>query len=418
MSQTMVAGLELYLHIPFCVKKCRYCDFLSFSEGGETRRRYVEKLLEEIRACGKRPGMEQRKVSSVFIGGGTPSLLEPGQVEEILGTIREVFLLDASAEITMEANPGAWFPGAAGRWRKAGVNRLSLGLQSVHEEELRCLGRIHTYEEFLTCFQEAREQGFFNINVDLMSALPGQSEESWKDTLARTAALEPEHISAYSLIIEEGTPFYETYGAMSADLENYGEFEAIPARRRTRYEGMLRLPGEETDRRMYHWTKSFLAEQGYERYEISNYARPGFACRHNCGYWTGTEYLGLGLGASSLLGQRRFRVTGALETYLNLSPEAFFSGDQYEEESGLSRREQMEEFMFLGLRLTEGVCRKEFESRFGCSLESVYGAQLLALKGEGLLAEGPEGQIFLTEYGLDVSNYALARFIGDSGPWY
>lgn len=411
MSRNMVAGLELYLHIPFCVRKCRYCDFLSFSAEGDIRRRYVEKLQEEIRACGKRSGMERRSVSSVFIGGGTPSLLEPGQIEELLGTVRESFVLDKNAEITMEANPGVWEAGAAGRFRRAGVNRLSLGLQSVHERELKSLGRIHTYEEFLTCFQEAREQGFSNINVDLMSALPGQSEESWRDTLARTAALEPEHISAYSLIIEEGTPFYELYGAMSEDLENYGEFEAIPAGRRARYEGMTRLPGEEADRRMYHWTKSFLAEQGYQRYEISNYARPGFACRHNCGYWTGTEYLGLGLGASSLLEQRRFRVTKNLETYLEMALDGFFSGEQYREVSRLSCREQMEEFMFLGLRMTAGVSGRDFETRFGCSLESVYGKQILELKREGLLAEGAEKRIFLTEYGLDVSNYALARFV-------
>lgn len=411
MSGNMVAGLELYLHIPFCVRKCRYCDFLSFSAEGDIRRRYVEKLQEEIRACGKRSGMERRSVSSVFIGGGTPSLLEPGQIEELLGTVRESFVLDKNAEITMEANPGVWEAGAAGRFRRAGVNRLSLGLQSVHERELKSLGRIHTYEEFLTCFQEAREQGFSNINVDLMSALPGQSEESWRDTLARTAALEPEHISAYSLIIEEGTPFYELYGAMSEDLENYGEFEAIPAGRRARYEGMTRLPGEEADRRMYHWTKFFLAEQGYQRYEISNYARPGFACRHNCGYWTGTEYLGLGLGASSLLEQRRFRVTKNLETYLEMALDGFFSGEQYREVSRLSCREQMEEFMFLGLRMTAGVFGRDFETRFGCSLESVYGKQILELKREGLLAEGAEKRIFLTEYGLDVSNYALARFV-------
>ena len=313
----------------------------------------------------------------------------------------------------MEANPGTLTPDSAAGYRNAGVSRLSLGLQSASEEELRLLGRIHTREQFLQSFRAARDAGFDNINVDLMSALPGQSEESWQETLRFVCDLEPEHISAYSLIVEEGTPLYEEYGEMCADLEKYGDYASMPKRLQTKYEDCKCLPDEETDRNMYHHTKTTLAKRGYERYEISNYARPGYACRHNIGYWTGVEYLGLGLGASSLVGGKRFQVTADLNRYLVFTKEELAAGAQYEEIHELSRQERMEEFMFLGLRLTGGVRTAEFERRFGVAIEAVYGEVIERLLKEGLLEASvqTDSHIRLTEYGLDVSTYALAEFL-------
>lgn len=409
-------SLGLYLHIPFCARKCLYCDFLSFPASEETRRLYIKRLSEEIRACGRRAGMRERIVDTVFIGGGTPSLLLPEETEALLEAARASFRVDAGAEITMEANPGSFGRAAAGRLRRAGVTRLSLGLQSACDGELARLGRIHTCRAFLESFDAVREAGFDNVNVDLMSGLPGQTAESFGKTLAFTARLGPEHISAYSLIIEEGTPFYETYGAMKADLERYGEWEDIPPGRRAAYQGTLPLPGEAADRGMYHMTKEFLMEQGYGRYEISNYAKTGGECRHNIRYWTGSDYLGLGLGAASLMDGARFTVTRSLKEYLGRTPEDFRLRKQYRETHVLSVREKMEEFMFLGLRMIRGVEAAGFSRRFGIPLEAVYQKACAGLMEDGLLAssgEGDEKRYYLTERGLDVSNCALAEFLFD-----
>ena len=275
--------MELYIHIPFCVRKCRYCDFLSFASDACVREKYVDQLIREIESipeedagqcpenAAPRLNLTGRTVETIFIGGGTPSLLPPSAIERILAAVRQVFRVEPDAEITMEANPGTLTPDSAAGYRNAGVNRLSLGLQSASEEELRLLGRIHTREQFLQSFRAARDAGFDNINVDLMSALPGQSEESWQETLRFVCDLEPEHISAYSLIVEEGTPLYEEYGEMCADLEKYGDYASMPKRLQTKYEGCKCLPDEETDRNMYHHTKTTLAKLGYERYEWSLY---------------------------------------------------------------------------------------------------------------------------------------------------
>ena len=406
--------MELYLHIPFCVRKCLYCDFLSFPADEDLRRRYVEQLAAEIRSCGKR--FRQKKlsseVSSVFFGGGTPSLLTPDQISMLMEAVRESFLLLPEAEITIEANPGAFDETRVKRWREEGINRLSLGLQSSKREELACLGRIHSFADFLASFRLAREAGFDNINVDVMSALPGQTPESFRQTLEAVAGLSPEHISAYSLIIEEGTPFYQWYGeTISADAESDSE----PAVESSAGEmAHAPLPGEEADRQMYHETKRCLADYGCYRYEISNYAKPGRECRHNIGYWDGTDYLGLGLGAASLVDGDRFTVTRSLEEYLAFTPEELADGAQYREREVLTQKDRMEEFMFLGLRLTAGVSAAEFERRFGTRLESVYGEVLCRLEEEGLLVmEGRDEKrsYRLTEFGLDVSNYALAEFL-------
>lgn len=407
----MKKELELYLHIPFCVRKCAYCDFLSFPAEKEIQKQYVSCLIEEIRQFDL---AEDYVVSTIFFGGGTPSVLEGSEIMRIMQAIRERFPdIREDAEITIECNPGTLTEEKLQIYQKAGINRLSLGLQSADQEELKLLGRIHTYNQFKENFYLARRIGFANINVDLMSALPGQSEESWQETLRFVCDLEPEHISAYSLIVEEGTPLYEEYGEMCADLEKYGDYASMPKRLQTKYEGCKCLPDEETDRNMYHHTKTTLAKLGYERYEISNYARPGYACRHNIGYWTGVEYLGLGLGASSLVGGKRFQVTADLNRYLVFTKEELAARAQYEEIHELSRQERMEEFMFLGLRLTGGVRTAEFERRFGVAMEAVYGEVIERLLKEGLLEASvqTDSHIRLTEYGLDVSTYALAEFL-------
>ncbi|MCB6608386.1 radical SAM family heme chaperone HemW [[Clostridium] symbiosum] len=414
--------LELYIHIPFCVKKCQYCDFLSFAADEETKQRYVEQLVKEIGICGKRMTGQGAKTSfpviSAFIGGGTPSSLDHRHIISIMNAIKENFTLLPEAEITIEANPGTLTADKLHAYRATGINRLSLGLQSANPSELKALGRIHTWNEFLESFRLARAAGFENINIDLMSALPGQSFESYADTLECVVLLEPEHISAYSLIIEEGTPFYEKYASMEEEIRKYGavrqkdgsnnsfQSSAVPE--------LLPLPDEEEERKMYHYTKEYLAEKGYHRYEISNYSRPGRECVHNRGYWLGTDYLGIGLGAASLAGGERFSVTRDMGQYLALTEEELAAGLQYENRESLTEQEKMEEFMFLGLRLTDGILARDFEIRFGINIEKIYGEIFGKLMEEGLLrmtGTGEERRYQLTGFGLDVSNCVLAEFL-------
>ena len=379
--------LELYIHIPFCVKKCAYCDFLSGPAGEKEKEEYVKMLVDEIRNC---PDTVQNyRVISIFFGGGTQSLLTGEQIGRLMDTVREIFTLDEDAEITMEMNPGTVTEEKLRKYRQAGVNRLSIGLQSVNDEELRLLGRIHTYEEFREAYHLARANGFSNINVDLISAIPGQTVESWRRTLEQVMALSPEHISAYSLIIEEGTPFYERF----AEDERIREEGGHPRL----------LPEEAIERQMYELTQRFLHTKGYERYEISNYAKPGSECRHNCGYWTRKDYLGLGLGASSLVGHQRFQNTSDLKEYLEQEYHHIHT-------ETLDKKSEMEEVMFLGLRLMTGISRQQFEKTFQVTLDSVYGEVLRKLKSEQLIEE-VAGYVRLTEYGIDVSNYVLSEFL-------
>lgn len=406
--------LELYLHIPFCERKCAYCDFLSAPADLPVRISYIKKLQEEIAYYGAQYGEYQ--VSSIFFGGGTPTILEGYQLAAILETVKEHFNITTDAEITVECNPGTLTAGKAEKLVQAGFNRLSMGLQSADDRELQLLGRIHNFAQFLESYDLARKAGFRNINVDLMSALPGQTLKSWQDTLQKVTALRPEHISAYSLIIEEGTPFYERF----AEDERIREEGGHPRL----------LPEEDVERQMYELTETFLHTKGYERYEISNYAKPGYECRHNCGYWTRKDYLGLGLGASSLVEHQRFQNTSDLKTYLEPEYSSQCEGQyeriaetiQLQAETGLTqtghhihietldKKSEMEEFMFLGLRLMAGISRQQFEKKFQVTLNSVYGEVLRKLKGEQLIEE-VAGYVRLTEHGIDVSNYVLAEFL-------
>lgn len=381
--------LELYVHIPFCKKKCRYCDFLSFAGEEWTQETYTQALLREIGAW---RGKENKKVSSVFVGGGTPSILSVRRMEEIFEALRESFFLAEDAEITIECNPGTLEKEKLEVYKCLGVNRLSLGLQSAKNEELRLLGRIHTWETFLESFQMARKAGFENLNVDLISALPGQTVESWRETLEKTIALSPEHISAYSLIIEEGTPFYQEYEEDAKIREAGGDPQF--------------LPSEDAERQMYEDTEKILGNAGYSRYEISNYAKPGMACQHNMGYWQRKEYIGLGLGASSLYREGRWRNPENLLEYCNRKQDM----PERKDLQKLSRKDQMEETMFLGLRLMEGVEEEAFFREFGCTCREVYGEVLDRLEDQGLLKE-ENGRIFLTSHGIDISNYCMAEFL-------
>lgn len=376
-------ALELYFHIPFCVKKCRYCDFLSGPADEETKAAYMRALRQETE--GRAGEYGDHRVVSVFLGGGTPSVVDPEQMAELLSTVRKCYCLEQDAEITVEINPGTADGEKLEKYRQSGVNRLSIGLQSADEEELKRLGRIHTAEEFRETYRAAVTAGFDNINVDLMSGLPGQTPESWRGTLSAVLSLTPRpaHISAYSLILEEGTPLFEM------------------AR-----QGKLKLPDEDADRLMYHETDVILRKAGYRRYEISNYARPGFECRHNCGYWTRREYLGFGIGAASLVGETRFRNGDSLTDYLEHPLHC------REKAQRLSPAEQMEEFMFLGLRLTDGVDPRGFEERFGSRLQDIYGQVIEKNKKDGLLEERGGGRrLALTERGMDLSNYVMAQFL-------
>lgn len=385
----MKQNLSLYLHIPFCVRKCLYCDFLSGPQSEDVQEQYVEALCREIQETS--PEYREEQVVSVFIGGGTPSVLQPEQTIRIMETLKHCFALTDTCEISMEMNPGTVTPEKMKAYRACGINRISIGLQSANDRELKALGRIHTYADFLKAYEMAVEAGFTNINVDLMSAIPEQTFESYQETLQKVLALQPQptHISAYSLIVEEGTPFYEQE---------------------------LNLPDEDIERRMYEITDDILRKAGYHRYEISNYAKEGKECFHNKVYWQRGNYLGLGIGSASLIRNVRFHNVTDISSYVNLMADAKehsnvskenvkkdnIEKDSVEEgnteknnvESGnaacldknvikklkklredmqeLPVEEQMEEFIFLGLRMMEGVSERKFYENFGRRFEEVF----------------------------------------------
>lgn len=380
-------NLELYLHIPFCVKKCNYCDFFSASGTPKEQADYVSAMIQEIQSYQELSG--EYEVQTIFLGGGTPSLLTPEQIEQIFDAIYHIFSVNENAEITMEMNPGTVAIEKLRAMKAAGVNRLSIGLQSAQNEELKMLGRIHTYEEFLETWRLTEQAGFKNRNIDLMSALPGQTMESYEDTLSKVLALEPEHISAYSLILEEGTVFYGWYEKGKLDR------------------GAWKLPSEEEEYAMGELTIQRLAEAGMHRYEISNYAKPGKECRHNLGYWDRVEYLGIGAGSSSLIKGERFDHIRDRKAYI----EKIRNGESILiDREILSVESQMEEFMYLGLRKIEGVSRTDFQNYFGKNVDDVYGEILDKLEEEQLL-EFSGNRIRLTHRGMDVSNCVLAEFL-------
>lgn len=402
--------LSVYIHIPFCIKKCKYCDFLSFPVGktcmdgyGMFRRKYVESLCEEIESYAHLA--ETHNINTIYIGGGTPSVLDPDEITVIMDTVRRIFDIDEGAEISIEVNPGTLTSAKAKEYIANGINRMSIGLQSAQSDELKALGRIHNYDQFIAAFDMAREAGFRNINIDLMSDIPGQSMRSYLDTLEKVLRCRPEHISSYSLIVEEGTP-------LAADRTLLGQ-----------------IPDEDVDRQMYEATNKLLDTGGYHRYEISNYARSGYECRHNIVYWTLGEYIGVGIGAASFLYGRRYTNTANIEDYVDAMErhkELVTFGDPIENagkardilehmrivEEELDSDRLMEEYMFLGLRMISGVSAGKFNDYFGRSIYDVYGTVIDKYTASGHL-EDDHGLIRLTPKGIDVSNTILADFLID-----
>lgn len=426
--------MSIYIHIPFCIRKCGYCDFLSFPVQQYGNRRtsafesacaddvpeeYLQRLLWEIhQASGD---YADREVDTIFIGGGTPSLLLPGQAVALFDMVYQSFHVDSAAEITMEANPGTLTKEKLEAYRQMGVNRLSIGLQSADDGELAVLGRIHRLDDFKKSFELARNCGFQNINIDLMSGLPGQNVGSWIHTLHTAVDFGAEHISAYGLIIEEGTPFYQRYGIDGAADRGGRRSAGEDRRKETGKSDKVQLPSEDEDRQMYHKTGDILERYGYRQYEISNYAKCGYECRHNIGYWIRKEYVGFGLGAASMVNNERWKNTSDLKKYMKNAD----SGDETakkdeigesasllkEEVQALTVQEQMEETMFLGLRMNQGVSKKEFETQYGIGIEQLYGTWLHRMSAEGLLIDGE--RVYLSERGRDLSNYVMTGFLMD-----
>ena len=431
-------NIGLYIHIPFCIRKCLYCDFLSGAADDNVKKEYVSALISEIRQW-KGIIRQNYNIKTIFVGGGTPTCLEPELLYDIGNEMSDI--VDSVEEFTIEANPGTITKKHIDIFKEIGVNRVSLGLQSAVDAELKKLGRIHTYEDFLKSYDMVLNGGITNINIDIMSDIPGQTLESYQYTLNNVVKLKPEHISAYSLIIEPETPFYE--------MEQSGKLD---------------IADEDTDRKMYHFTKEFLRENGYKRYEISNYSHEGMECKHNMIYWRADEYLGVGLGASSYLAGMRFSNERKLEKYIevyhgneksnvfdinmnrsisavskivsekkivvdyseeadkktNAKESAMLAkfeevkniADTKEDMTVLDRKDMMEEFMFLGFRMCEGVSYKEFEKRFCVDIREIYGSVIDKFLQNRLLAEDcNSGRIYLTERGIDISNYVMSEFM-------
>lgn len=383
--------LMLYIHIPFCEQKCLYCDFLSGKSTQQQRQEYVDALCREITLHTEKG--KNHKIPSIFFGGGTPSILTTEQITQVMDTIHTVFPnIEKTAEITLELNPGTADIGKIQTYKNIGINRLSIGLQATNNQELKILGRIHTYETFLETYNLAREQGFCNINIDLMSAIPGQTLETWRDTLSKIIALQPEHISAYSLIVEEGTPFNGIYG-----------------------EGKSRehlLPVEEVERQMYYSTKERLRKAGYHRYEVSNYAQNNSLCKHNQGYWNRIPYLGLGLGASSLIKEDnsqeyRWKNLSEINEYIEMLSENRSPIDEKEE---ITIEMAAEEYIFLGLRNMKGISVSQYRHKFEKDIHTVHGEVLQKMYAQNLLIE-KDDRILFTEKGIDLSNYVLSNFL-------
>ena len=399
--------IGIYIHIPFCEAKCAYCDFLSGPSSNENKKRYVDALVEQIKEYSYLN--EEYYIRTIFIGGGTPSSIDPMDIRRILETVYEIFGIENtnnsnennqqtlqstnSIEITIETNPGTLTKEKLLIYKESGINRISMGLQSVNDRELKLLGRIHTFGQFEHNYHLARECGFTNINIDLMSALPGQTVDTWERTLKTVIELNPEHISAYSLIIEEGTPFYERYADGSE------------------------LPSEDEDRQMYYLTKKLLKEAGYERYEISNYAKPGFESKHNSSYWERIDYIGFGLGASSCINNTRFHNEDDLALYIEegiriQNENSVSFGERFERKDlqQLTLQEQMEESMFLGLRMMKGVDMNQFEQQFEVQFDTIYGKIVKDMVSDGLLVI-KDHHLSLTERGIDLSNYVMSEFL-------
>ncbi len=371
--------ISIYIHIPFCIRKCRYCDFLSFPVENHDLNSYFNALKREIREETETAG---RTADTVYFGGGTPSCVPPRFILEVMEELRKKYRITEDAEVSLEMNPGTLKDDGPVIYRDAGINRISLGVQSLNDVTLKRLGRIHSAFDVKKTYETLRTAGFNNINCDLISSVPGESSTDLKRSLDGIVAMDPSHISVYSLIIEPGTPLYDEYKGG----------------------GLTDLPNEDETADNDLMIINTLDAAGYERYEISNYSLPGKACRHNEAYWQRKEYRGFGPGAASLVGHRRFTNTRNMEEYKN-KPGGILAEDIH-----LTKREEMEEFMFLGLRECKGVDKNDFYRAFGHDITDVFGAEIEKQKEKGFMEEG-SGRYFYNTKGLAVSNVLMADFI-------
>ena len=363
---------SLYVHIPFCIKKCLYCDFNSYTSN-ELQDIYIDSLINEIKK------IRSKKFETIFVGGGTPTILSLNNLNKLLKVLRKF----NPVEYTFESNPGTITEKNLNLLKENGVNRLSIGLQAWQDSLLMKLGRVHSLNDFLDGYAAARRAGFNNVNIDLMFGVPDQRMEDWIETIKNVIAINPEHVSCYSLIIEEGTPFKRLYD-----------------------ENKLNLVDEDIERDMYHFAIKELKKAGYKHYEISNFSKKGFECKHNITYWNLNEYLGVGAGAHSYVDNKRFSNIKNLTQYINGAKE----NNIIEECSKQTYNDLLSEYMFLGLRMMEGICKKDFEKKFGESIEKIYGNEITKLIQKGLITNDISN-IKLTPKGIDFSNQVFVEFL-------
>lgn len=374
--------LGLYLHVPFCIKKCNYCDFNSYSINGEDKDKYLESIVKEMNLY--RSDFKDKVFTSVFIGGGTPTILKEDELEYLFNNIYSNFNIHSDAEISIEANPGTLTKSKLKTLYNIGVNRLSIGLQAYQQSHLDKLGRIHTFEEFAKNYEDAKNIGFNNINIDLMYALPNQTIDDWKETLQKVVMLNPTHISAYSLIIEEGTKFYELYERKE-----------------------LNPTDEELDIKMYRYSIKYLKEYGYNQYEISNYSKKGYECNHNIIYWKCEEYLGLGPGASGYIDGVRYSNVEALNEYFgHIDSENKPICDK----NILEVKDKIEEKIFMGLRMNEGIYFNDFAKEFNINFKEKYKGIMEKLRNNNLI-DYDDKIMYLTQKGIEVSNSVFIEFL-------
>ncbi|HFH0288658.1 TPA: radical SAM family heme chaperone HemW [Clostridioides difficile] len=389
--------LGLYVHIPFCVKKCKYCDFNSYKMDIDSKKRYIEDLKIEMELYSNKLYKDNKyknkeccslnkndKITSIFVGGGTPSILTSDEIREVFISIKEMLDIDENAEITIECNPGTLTLEKLKTMKEIGINRLSIGLQAIQEKHLNFIGRIHTYEEFEKNYKDALSVGFKNINIDLMYSLPNQTLCDWKETLEKVVHLNPTHISAYSLILEEGTELYNMYES--------NKFELID---------------ENVDIEMYEYTINYLKSKGYNQYEISNYSKEGYNCEHNILYWECEHYIGIGAGASGYINENRYNNVESLEDYhLSLVKRE----KPIQENEILSEKDMIEEKIFMGLRMNKGIKFEDFKKKFGIDFREKYNKQIEMLLARKLINQSFEG-IQLTQKGREISNSVFIEFM-------
>lgn len=372
--------LSIYIHIPFCISKCYYCDFLSFTKENERIEEYINALKREI--ISYKSKLKNYIIKTIFIGGGTPSAIDSKYIVEVMDLIFEKYNISNEVEVTMESNPGTLSDQKIKDYLKANINRFSMGAQTFNEDLLKSIGRTHSVEDIYESVKLLRENGINNINIDLMSGLPNQKLKDVKNSLTQVIKLKIPHISSYSLILEEGTKLSNQY-----------------------LNGEAELVGDNLDRKMYHETKSYLEENGYNHYEISNFSRPGYECRHNLVYWDINPYIGLGLGSHSYFEGKRFNNICNLDEYIKKSDK-----NPIENEILIDKKEEVVDYCLMGIRIIEGIDKNEFENRFKKDIEYYYKDVLEKHKKNGLIEE-KDSKIYLTKKGLDLANLVEIDFL-------